>query len=127
MSEYLIACLSEADGAGGGGTDRTTDTECEEVREGGWRRQGFAVNRGAVCKGDSISTLRSALCRPRHMKSEHGEVIKEARAELSESSETIHHRNAGNKKKSQEKKRQHEMRKLHLKSCSDPFSCLCEG
>lgn len=35
VSAYLIACLSVADGAGGGGTDRTTETECEEVREGG--------------------------------------------------------------------------------------------
>lgn len=32
-----------------------------------------------------MSVLRCARCRPRHMKSEHGKVIKEARAELSES------------------------------------------
>ncbi len=34
VSAYVKVCLSVGGGAGGGGTDRKTDTECEEVR---WR------------------------------------------------------------------------------------------
>lgn len=33
VSAYVIVCMSVGDGAGGGRTDRKTETECEEVRE----------------------------------------------------------------------------------------------
>lgn len=32
VSAYVIVCLSVGGGAGGGRTERKTDTECEEVR-----------------------------------------------------------------------------------------------
>ena len=32
MCAYVVVCLSAGRGAEAGGTDRKTDTECEEVR-----------------------------------------------------------------------------------------------